>query len=543
MLKGFFNVPKAVNEAVKSYAPNSPEKAAVLAAYRKMWNETIDVPMYIGGKEIRTGNTRTLSAPHDHKHIVGTYHLAEKSHAEAAIQNALDSKEKWANLAWEQRAAIFLKAAELIAGPYRARINAATMIAQSKTIFQAEIDASCELIDFLRYNVEFMTQIYADQPQSDSGVWNRLEYRPLEGFVYAITPFNFTAIAANLPASAAMMGNVVVWKPSDSQIFSAKIIIDIFKEAGLPDGVINVVYGDPQMISETVFASRDFAGVHFTGSTHVFKDIWKTIGSNIHHYKTYPRIVGETGGKDFVVAHPSANVKQVVTGIVRGAFEFQGQKCSAASRAYIPQSLWPAVKEQLLSDLKSMKMGSPEDFGNFITAVIHEGSFDKLVSYIERAKTDQDVEIIAGGGYDKSVGYFIEPTVLVTTNPKYVTMETELFGPIVTLYVYEDAKWAETLALVDQTSEYALTGAVFSQDRYAIAEATEALKNCAGNFYINDKPTGAVVGMQPFGGARASGTNDKAGSALNLLRWASPRTIKETFVTPEDYRYPFLGEN
>jgi 1-pyrroline-5-carboxylate dehydrogenase len=543
MLKGFFNVPKAVNEAVKSYAPHSPEKAAVLAAYRKMWNETIDVPMYIGGKEIRTGNTRTLSAPHDHKHIVGTYHLAEKSHAEAAIQNALDSKEKWANLAWEQRAAIFLKAAELIAGPYRARINAATMIAQSKTIFQAEIDASCELIDFLRYNVEFMTQIYADQPQSDSGVWNRLEYRPLEGFVYAITPFNFTAIAANLPASAAMMGNVVVWKPSDSQIFSAKIIIDIFKEAGLPDGVINVVYGDPQMISETVFASRDFAGVHFTGSTQVFKDIWKTIGSNIHHYKTYPRIVGETGGKDFVVAHPSANVKQVVTGIVRGAFEFQGQKCSAASRAYIPQSLWPAVKEQLLSDLKSMKMGSPEDFGNFITAVIHEGSFDKLVSYIERAKTDQDVEIIAGGGYDKSVGYFIEPTVLVTTNPKYVTMETELFGPIVTLYVYEDAKWVDTLALVDQTSEYALTGAVFSQDRYAIAEATEALKNCAGNFYINDKPTGAVVGMQPFGGARASGTNDKAGSALNLLRWASPRTIKETFVTPEDYRYPFLGES
>jgi 1-pyrroline-5-carboxylate dehydrogenase len=436
-----------------------------------------------------------------------------------------------------------LKAAELIAGPYRARINAATMIAQSKTIFQAEIDASCELIDFLRYNVQFMTQIYADQPQSDSGVWNRLEYRPLEGFVYAITPFNFTAIAANLPASAAMMGNVVVWKPSDSQIFSAKIILDIFKEAGLPDGVINVIYGDPQLISDTVFASRDFAGVHFTGSTHVFKDIWKTIGTNIHHYKTYPRIVGETGGKDFVLAHPSANVKQVVTGIVRGAFEFQGQKCSAASRAYIPQSLWPEVKAQLVADLASMKMGSPEDFGNFITAVIHEGSFDKLVSYIERAKTDNDVQIIAGGGYDKSVGYFIEPTVLVTTNPKYVTMETELFGPIVTVYVYEDAQWDNTLKLVDETSEYALTGAIFSQDRYAIAQATEALKNCAGNFYINDKPTGAVVGMQPFGGARASGTNDKAGSALNLLRWASPRTIKETFVTPEDYRYPFLGEN
>ena len=543
MLKGFFKVPKAVNEPVKSYAPNSPEKTAVLAAYRKMWNEPIDLPMYIGGKEIRTGNTKTLSAPHDHKHSVGKYHLAEKSHVEAAIQNALDSKEKWANLAWEQRAAIFLKAAELIAGPYRARINAATMIAQSKTIFQAEIDASCELIDFLRFNVQFMTQIYADQPQSDSGVWNRLEYRPLEGFVYAITPFNFTAIAANLPASAAMMGNVVVWKPSDSQLFSAKIILDIFKEAGLPDGVINVIYGDPQLISDTVFASRDFAGVHFTGSTHVFKDIWKTIGSNIHHYKTYPRIVGETGGKDFILAHPSANVKQVVTGIVRGAFEFQGQKCSAASRAYIPQSLWPDVKAQLVTDLASIKMGSPEDFGNFITAVIHEGSFDKLVSYIERAKADSEVQILAGGGYDKSVGYFIEPTVLVTTNPKYVTMETELFGPIITLYVYDDAQWENTLQLVDQTSEYALTGAIFSQDRYAIAQATEALKNCAGNFYINDKPTGAVVGMQPFGGARASGTNDKAGSALNLLRWASPRTIKETFVTPEDYRYPFLGEN
>lgn len=542
MLKGFFHVPKAVNEPVKSYAPNSPEKAAVLAAYKEMWNSKIEVPLYIGSEEIKTGNTRNMTAPHDHKHVVGTYHLAEKSHIEKAISNALESKEQWANLAWEQRAAIFLKAAELIAGPYRAKINAATMIAQSKNIFQAEIDASCELIDFLRYNVEFMTQIYNDQPKSDSSVWNRLEYRPLEGFVYAITPFNFTAIAANLPASAAMMGNVVVWKPSDSQVFSAKVIIDVFKEAGLPDGVINVVFGDAQMISETVFTSRDFAGIHFTGSTHVFKDIWKNIGNNIHHYKTYPRIVGETGGKDFIVAHPSANVKQVVTGIVRGAFEFQGQKCSAASRAYIPQSLWPAVKEQLTKDVQSLKMGSPEDFGNFITAVIHEGSFDKLASYIDQAKKDADAEIILGGNYDKSVGYFIEPTVIVTTNPKYTTMETELFGPVITIYVYEDAKWAETLKLVDGTSEYALTGAIFSQDRYAIAEATEALKNAAGNFYINDKPTGAVVGMQPFGGARASGTNDKAGSALNLLRWASPRTIKETFATPEDYRYPFLGE-
>ena len=542
MLKGFFNVPKAVNEPVKSYAQNSPEKAAVLKAYKEMWNSQRDIPLYIGSEEIRTGNTRTMSAPHDHQHIVGTYHLAEKSHVEKAIANALETKKGWANMAWEQRAAIFLKAAELIAGPYRAKINAATMIAQSKNIFQAEIDASCELIDFLRYNVEFMTQIYNDQPNSDSSVWNRLEYRPLEGFVYAITPFNFTAIAANLPASAAMMGNVVIWKPSDSQVFSAKIIIDVFKEAGVPDGVINVVFGDAEMITNTVLASRDFAGVHFTGSTHVFKDIWAKIGTNIHHYKTYPRIVGETGGKDFVVAHSSANVKQVATGIARGAFEFQGQKCSAASRAYIPQSLWLAVKQQLITDVKSMKMGSPEDFGNFITAVIHEGSFNKLVSYIEQAKKDDESEIIVGGNYDKSVGYFIEPTIIVTTNPKYTTMETELFGPVVTIYVYEDTDWENTLELVDQTSEYALTGAVFSKDRYAIEQATIALQNAAGNFYVNDKPTGAVVGMQPFGGARASGTNDKAGSALNLLRWASPRTIKETFITPEDYRYPFLGE-
>ena len=542
MPKGFFNVPNPVNEPVKSYAPNSPEKAAVLAAYQKMWNETIDVPMYIGRDQVKTGNTRTMSAPHDHQHIVGTYHVAEKSHIESAIAAALEARQKWANLAWEHRAAIFLKAAELIAGPYRARINAATMIAQSKTIFQAEIDASCELIDFLRYNVAFMTQIYSDQPKSVSDVWNRVEYRPLEGFVYAITPFNFTAIAANLPASAALMGNTVVWKPSDSQVFSAKIIIDVFREAGVPDGVINVVFGDPVMITETVLASPDFSGVHYTGSTFVFKEIWKKIGENIHQYKTYPRIVGETGGKDFVLAHPSANVKQVVTGITRGAFEFQGQKCSAASRAYIPQSLWSAVKAQLITDVNSMKMGSPEDFSNFITAVIHEGSFDKLARYIDQAKKDSDAEIIIGGNYDKSKGYFIEPTVIVTTNPKYTTMETELFGPVITIYVYEDSKWNETLQLVDSTSEYALTGAIFSQDRYAIEEATRALENSAGNFYINDKPTGAVVGMQPFGGARASGTNDKAGSMQNLLRWVSPRTIKETFVTPEDYRYPFLGE-
>ena len=542
MLKGFFNVPKAVNEPVQSYAPNSPEKEAVLSAYQQMWNTKIDVPLYIGNEEIKTGNTRNLTAPHDHKHIVGSYHLAEKVHIEKAIANCLDAKTQWSNLAWEQRAAIFLKAAELIAGPYRAKINAATMIAQSKTIYQAEIDASCELIDFLRYNVEFMTQIYKDQPVSSSDVWNRLEYRPLEGFVYAISPFNFTAIAANLPASAAMMGNVVVWKPSDSQVFSAKIIIDVFKEAGVPDGVINVVFGDAEMITDTVLESRDFAGVHFTGSTFVFKDIWSKIGTNIHHYKSYPRIVGETGGKDFVLAHPSANVKQVVTGMVRGAFEFQGQKCSAASRAYIPKSMWTALKKQLIADVKSMKMGSPEDFGNFITAVIHEASFDKLVRFIEQAKKDSDAEILVGGNYDKSVGYFIEPTVIVTTNPKYTTMETELFGPILTIFIYEDEQWSATLKLIDTTSDYALTGAIFSQDRYAIEEATMALQNAAGNLYINDKPTGAVVGMQPFGGARASGTNDKGGSMLNLLRWVSPRTIKEIFVTPEDYRYPFLGE-
>jgi 1-pyrroline-5-carboxylate dehydrogenase len=542
MPKGFFHVPKAVNEPVKSYAPNSPEKAAVLAAYKKMWNETVDVPLYIGAEEIRTNNTKNMSAPHDHQHIVGKFHLAEKAHVEKAITVALEARKKWSQMPWEHRAAIFLKAAELIAGPFRARINAATMIAQSKTIYQAEIDASCELIDFLRYNVQFMTQIYKDQPASNSDVWNRVEYRALEGFVYAITPFNFTAIAGNLPASAALMGNVVIWKPAATQVYSANIIMQIFKEAGLPDGVINMVMGDSAMVSEVVLSNTHLAGVHFTGSTGVFNDIWAKIGTNISNYKTYPRIVGETGGKDFIVAHQSSIVKQVVTGITRGAFEYQGQKCSAASRAYIPASLWPAVKEQLSSDVKSMKMGSPEDFGNFVTAVISEASFDKLARYIDQAKKDSDAEVIIGGNYDKSNGYFIEPTVIVTTNPKYSTMETELFGPVITIYVYEDSKWSETLKLVDETSEYALTGAIFSQDRYAIVEATQALENAAGNFYINDKPTGAVVGMQPFGGARGSGTNDKAGSMQNLLRWVSTRTIKETFVTAEDYRYPFLGE-
>ncbi len=542
MGKGFFQVPTAYNEPIKSYAPGSPERAAVLAQYKTYFQGTVDIPLYIGSEEIRTGNTKTISPPHDHNHSLGTYHLAEKSHVTKAIKNTLEARTSWANLVWEQRAAIFLKAAELLAGPYRAKINAATMIAQSKTIHQAEIDAACELIDFLRFNVEFMAQIYAEQPESAEGIWNRVEYRPLEGFVYAITPFNFTAIAGNLPASAAMMGNVVVWKPSDSQIFSAKVIVDVFKEAGLPDGVINVIYGDPKMITDIVLNSPDFAGLHFTGSTTVFKELWKQIGNNIHSYKTYPKIVGETGGKDFILAHPTAKPKQVATAIVRGAFEFQGQKCSAASRVYLPKSTSKEILDLVKADIASFKKpGSPEDMGNFITAVIHEGSFDKLAKYIDQAKKDEDAEIIAGGGYDKSKGYFIEPTVILTSNPHYTTMETELFGPVVTVFVYEDKDWNKTLRLVDETSEYALTGAVLSQDRYAIEEATKALQNCAGNFYINDKPTGAVVGQQPFGGARASGTNDKAGSMQNLLRWVSPRLIKETFVTPEDYKYPFLG--
>ncbi len=542
MGKGFFHVPTAINEPVKSYAPGTPEREAVLKQYKEYFNGSTDVPMYIGSEEIRTGNTRNMTPPHDHQHVVGQYHLGEQPHVENAISTALEARKEWSQMPWEQRAAIFLRAAELVAGPYRAKINAATMIAQSKTIHQAEIDAACEYIDFLRFNVEFMSQIYDEQPDSAEGIWNRVEYRPLEGFVYAITPFNFTAIAGNLPASAAMMGNTVVWKPSDHQIFSAKVLMDIFKEAGLPDGVINMVYGDPVMITDTVLASPDFAGIHFTGSTFVFKEIWKKIGENIHNYKTYPKIVGETGGKDFIIAHPSANPKQVATGISRGAFEFQGQKCSAASRVYLPKSIAEETLNYVKEDIASFKMGSPEDMGNFITAVIHEGSFDKLASFIDGAKNDADAEIFAGGNYDKSKGYFVEPTVILAKDPKYTTMCTELFGPVVTIYIYEDADWSETLKLVDGTSEYALTGAVFSTDRYAVTEATKALENCAGNFYINDKPTGAVVGQQPFGGARASGTNDKAGSAQNLLRWVSPRLIKETFVSPTDYRYPFLGE-
>ncbi len=541
MGNGFFEVPIAVNEPIKTYAPGTPERKEVLDTYKEMYDSKVEVPLYINGKEVKTKETGTMSPPHDHKHILGTYHKATKKNVEEAIETAVEARKKWSVMPWQQRAGIFLRAAELIAGPYRARINAATMLGQSKNIYQAEIDSACELIDFLRFNVQYMTEIYAEQPESTSGAWNRVEYRPLEGFVYAITPFNFTAIAGNLPASAALMGNVVLWKPSDSQVYSAKVILDVFREAGVPAGVINMVMGDPVMITDTVLASPDFTGIHFTGSTNVFKGIWQKIGNNINTYKTYPRIVGETGGKDFIVAHKTANPKQVATAISRGAFEFQGQKCSAASRCYISESIWEDVKNDLVADISSFKMGSPEDMSNFITAVIHEGSFDKLASYIDKAKTDKNAEIIAGGNYDKSKGYFIEPTVIVTEDPNYTTMSTELFGPVVTIYVFKDKDWEKTLHLVDETSDYALTGAVFSEDRYILEQAVTILENAAGNFYINDKPTGAVVGQQPFGGARASGTNDKAGSKLNLYRWISPRMVKETFVTPIDYRYPFLG--
>ncbi|MDX1543668.1 MAG: L-glutamate gamma-semialdehyde dehydrogenase [Christiangramia sp.] len=547
MGKGFFHVPVAVNEPVKSYAPGTPEREEVLLTYKDLWNANTEVPLYIGAEQIKTGDTKTINPPHDHKHVVGTYHLAKKKHVEKAIEEALEARKKWAKLEWEQRAAIFLKAADLISGPYRQKMNAATMIGQSKNIYQAEIDSAAEICDFLRFNVEFMSELYNEQPISSDGNWNRVEYRPLEGFVYAITPFNFTAIAGNLPSSAALMGNVTVWKPSDSQMLSAQVLMEVFKEAGVPDGVINMVNGDPEMVTDTVLASPDFAGIHFTGSTDVFKGIWEKIGKNIRKYKSYPRIVGETGGKDFILAHPTANPKQVATAISRGAFEYQGQKCSAASRVYLPKSLWPQIKDFVVEDVKSFKIGTPEDMGNFINAVIHEGSFDKLASYIDKAKKDKNAEIVVGGNYDKSKGYFIEPTVILTTDPHYTTMETELFGPVVTIYVYDDKnfnekKWADICETVDNTSIYALTGAILSGDRYAAAQATDLLQNAAGNFYINDKPTGAVVGQQPFGGARSSGTNDKAGSKMNLMRWISVRLIKETFVPATDYRYPFLGE-
>jgi len=540
MSTGFFHIPAPKNEPVLSYAPGSKERAALKKALADARATVLDIPMYIGAEEVRTENKKKLSPPHDHQHVLAYFHEGDKSHVEQAINAALAAKELWANLSWENRASIFLKTADLLAGPYRYKINAATMLGQSKNAFQAEIDSACELIDFLRFNVHFMGEIYNDQPHSSPGVWNRIEYRPLEGFVFALTPFNFTAIAGNLPTSAALMGNTVVWKPANTQIYAANVIMQVLKEAGLPDGVINLVYVTGPDAGEVIFNHRDFAGIHFTGSTGVFQGMWKTIGNNIHKYRSYPRIVGETGGKDFIMAHKSAHAKEVATAMARGAFEYQGQKCSAASRCYIPSNLWEDVKKYLLDDLASFKMGGTEDFGNFINAVIDEKAFNSITGYIEQARSNPMNEIIAGGKYDKSKGYFIEPTVIVSKDASSVTMCEEIFGPVLTVYVYHEENFEQTLELVDSTSPYALTGSIMAKDRYAIEMATRKLVNSAGNFYINDKPTGAVVGQQPFGGARGSGTNDKAGAKVNLLRWVSMRTIKETFVTPTDYRYPFL---
>ncbi|MBK7037997.1 MAG: L-glutamate gamma-semialdehyde dehydrogenase [Bacteroidetes bacterium] len=541
MSNAFFHVPKALNEPVKSYAPGTTERKLLKEAITELKSRTVDIPMFIDGKEVRTGKTIAIHPPHELAHTLGVYHKGDESHVKMAIDAALKAKFQWENTPWEQRAAIFLKAADLLTGPYRYKMNAATMLAQSKNCFQAEIDAACELIDFWRVNVEFMTKVYTDQPESGAGMWNRMEHRALEGFVFALTPFNFTSIGGNLPTAPAIMGNTVVWKTSNTQIYSAWVIMEILREAGLPDGVINLVHVSGTEAGKVIFSHPDFAGIHFTGSTSVFRTIWTTIGENIAEYKTYPRIVGETGGKDFIIAHKSANPKALATAMSRGAFEFQGQKCSAASRAYIPSNLWPEVKKHVQADLSSMKMGVIDDFSNFINAVIDEKAFDTISGYITKAKED-GLEIVAGGNFDKSKGYFIEPTVILAKDAKYRSMCEEIFGPVLTVYVYDENKWEETLDIVNTTSPYALTGAIFSQDRYEIITATNKLRHAAGNFYINDKPTGAVVGQQPFGGARASGTNDKAGSILNLLRWVSPRSIKETFNPPTDYRYPFLIE-
>ncbi|MDR6489204.1 1-pyrroline-5-carboxylate dehydrogenase [Chryseobacterium vietnamense] len=541
MSKAISQVPLAVNEPVNSYEPGSPEVKSLIDTYKKMWAEKVEIPMIINGKEVKTETKVQLQSPQDHAHDFGFYYQGGMQHVDDAINAALAAKKEWNELGWEQRAAIFLKAADLLAGPYRDVINAATMIGQSKNVHQAEIDSACEFIDFLRFNVEFMTEMYAEQPVSDNGIWNRVEYRPLEGFCFAVTPFNFTAISGNLPTCMAMLGNVVVWKPSDKQVYSAKVIMDVLIEAGLPAGVINMIFTDGKETAEKVLAHRDFAGLHFTGSTKVFQGMWKMIGDNIHNYRTYPRIVGETGGKDFVIAHPSANVEAVATALVRGAFEYQGQKCSAASRAYVPKSLWADVKKVMEAQMSTIKIGSPEDTSNFVNAVIDKNSFEKCKGYIDRANASGEATVAIGGKYDDSKGWFVHPTVIETTNPHYESMVEEIFGPILSIYVYEDQDWKETLKLVDSTSPYSLTGSVFSQDRYAISEAYKALENASGNFYINDKPTGAVVGQQPFGGGRASGTNDKAGSKMNLLRWVSVRSVKETFVSPKNYKYPYLG--
>ena len=540
MSKGFFNVPIPSCEPVKSYTPGSEELNEVLDQYRNMYNNTIDIPMYIGDKQVFTNDKRNISPPHDHNHVVGTFNYGGKKEVSDAIEAALKAREKWSNMSWEHRASIFLKAADLLAGPFRAKMNASTMIAQSKNVFQAEIDAACELIDFLKFNVQYMTQLYREQPESSTGIWNRMEHRPLEGFVFAITPFNFTSICANLCAAPAMLGNVIVWKPADTQVYSAEVIMELFKAVGLPDGVINMITVDGPTAGDIIFKHPDFSALHFTGSTGVFRNLWKEIGANIEKYKTYPRIVGETGGKDFIIAHKSSVASELSTAITRGAFEFQGQKCSAASRAYIPSNIWDEVKSKIIADVNSFKMGSPEDPSNFINAVISEHSFDKITSYIDYAKESDEAEIIVGGNYDKSVGYFIQPTVIVTTNPYFKSMCEEIFGPVITIFVYHEDKWEETLKIVDKTSEYTNWAIFMLID--IIEKSCKILENAAGNFYINDKPTGAVVSQQPFGGARGSGTNDKAGSVLNLLRWVSPRTIKETFVPPTDYRYPFLGE-
>ena len=541
MSNAIFRVPKAVNEKVLSYAPGSPEKLELKAALKSLKSKNLDIPMIINGKEVFTKKKVSMHPPHNHKFKLGTFSKGTKSHVNQAINAALGAKADWESMPWQDRAAIFLRAADLLVGPYRAKMNAATMLCQSKNAFQAEIDSVCEWADFLRFNVEYMTEIYSQQPESSSGIWNRLEYRPLEGFIFAISPFNFTSIAGNLSCAPALLGNTTVWKPAESQIYSAIVIMEILMEAGLPPGVINLIYTDGPAAGDVIFSHPEFAGLHFTGSTGVFKTLWKTIGANVDLYNSYPKIVGETGGKDFVVAHNSADAKIVATALSRGAFEYQGQKCSAASRAYIPKSIWADVKKYMKKDLSSMKMGDPEDFRNFINAVIDERAYDKISKYITQAKKDKKAKVIIGGKCSKAKGYFIEPTVIEVSDPQYRTMCEEIFGPVLTIFVYEDKNYEDILRITDSSSPYALTGAVFANDKQAVITAQKILKNAAGNFYINDKPTGAVVGQQPFGGGRASGTNDKAGSILNLYRWLSPQTIKENFNPPSDYRYPFLG--
>jgi 1-pyrroline-5-carboxylate dehydrogenase len=538
---GIFRVPYPKNEPIKDYAPGSPERARLLDALKDLKSKSLDIPLVIDGEEIRTGNTVEIKSPHDLSQTLGHYHQGGEAEVKKAVETALEAQKTWAHFPWEHRAAIFLKAADLLTGPYRELINAATMLAHSKTIFQAEIDAVCELADFFRFNAYFMQEIYKWQPESSKGIWDRSDYRPLEGFVFAVTPFNFVSINGNLPTAPAMLGNVSVWKPASTAVYTSHFLMQIFREAGLPPGVINLVFARGAAIGDTVLRNPHLAGIHFTGSTAVFQNMWKTVGTNIASYKSYPRIVGETGGKDFIIAHKSSVPAQVATAITRGAFEFQGQKCSAASRCYLPKSLWPDIKTLLQEQVNSIKMGSPEDFTCFFNAVIDEAAFDSITAYIDYAKDRDDHEFIAGGSYDKAKGYFIEPTVIVTTDPHSKLMEEEIFGPVVTLYVYEDDEYAQTLHVLDQTSPYALTGAVFATDRQAAMLAERTLRNAAGNFYINDKPTGAVVGQQPFGGARASGTNDKAGGVQNMVRWTSPRSIKENFIPPTDYRYPFMG--